>query len=300
MEAIKKEWLTEMRMQRRLSPHTCTNYQRDVDQFCTFMQAHLGGEFTLDLFVNLHVRDVRAFLASRRQQAGNRSLARSLSALRTLDRFIRTHYGQGCEAFAALAAPKQAQLLPRPVDADYIRDMVALCLEQKTWTGTRDAALIMLLYGCGLRISEALSLTAHHIHQARQSQTLRVIGKGNKMRDVPVLASVQSMLDAYAQACPISLIGEEIFFRGRRGGPLGARMAQKQIEGLRHQLGLPKSLTPHALRHSFATHLLSGGGDLRTIQELLGHASLSSTQIYTQVDTAHLRDIYQKAHPRAR
>lgn len=262
------------------------------------MDTHLGATLTLDLYYGLHVRDLRAFLAARRQTAGNRSLARSLSGLRALDRYIRRHTNRGCDGLNALIAPKQAHHLPRPVTVDHIRNMVALCLKKSDWTGSRDAALIMLLYGCGLRISEALALTNRDIAQGQQS--LRVTGKGGKMRDVPMLAAVYAMLAQYGAACPYDQQADTAFFRGHRGGALGARWVQKRVEALRHELGLPASLTPHALRHSFATHLLSGGGDLRTIQELLGHASLSSTQIYTQVDTTHLQEVYKKAHPRAR
>lgn len=294
------DWAKELRDHRRLSPHSCASYQRDLRQFFVFLNTHLGQPVEVGDFTSLHIRDVRAFLAARRETAQNRSLARSLSALRGFDKFLRKRGYAACLALENIQSPKQAHRLPRPVEQEAVTQMLHLALANDTgWQGRRNVALITLLYGCGLRITEALSLTLDDMRNARARQILRVRGKGGKARDVPLLPIVISALDDYEAAYPVGLHGEELFFRGPRGA-LSARQVQYVIANLRHQLGLPASVTPHALRHSFASHLLGGGADLRTIQELLGHASLSSTQVYTEIDTAQLRAVYDRAHPRAR
>lgn len=300
MRDLVSDWIKELQDHRRLSAHSCESYMRDLRQFLFFLNTHLGKLIATEDFTNLHIRDVRAFLAARRDTAQNRSLARSLSALRGFDKFLRKRGQPACAALENIQSPKQAHRLPRPVEAETVTQMLHLAITASAqWQGSRDVALITLLYGCGLRITEALSLTADEVRLALERQVLRVRGKGGKLRDVPLLPIIISALTDYKAVCPEALTGDDLFFRGPRG-PFSPRQAQYMIAKLRHQLGLPDSVTPHALRHSFASHLLAGGADLRTIQELLGHASLSSTQIYTEIDTTQLRSVYDKSHPRAR
>ena len=301
LEEILEAWQKELREQRRLSIHSCEAYKRDLKQFCDFMSGHLAQPLTLALFSNLHVRDIRAFLSMRRASAQNRSLARSLSGLRSFERYIRKRGHEPIEALANIQSPRQIQRLPRPVDAEQVINMLALAKNNKSaWQGARDLALLMLLYGCGLRISEALNLTLNDIIVGLKQGLLRVNGKGGKQRDLPLLPVTCDSLSAYHKLYDFELTGQDIFFRGPRGGPLSARKVQYLVARLRHELGLPESVTPHALRHSFASHLLSNGADLRSIQDLLGHASLASTQVYTKIDPQQLNDVYMRAHPRAR
>jgi integrase/recombinase XerC len=245
------------------------------------------------------VRDLRAFMAARRADGVSpRSLNRALSALRHFTDYLQSRDIAVSPAFSALSGAKTRAGLPRPVGENDVARLIqcALYTARLDWLGRRDAALLTLLYGTGLRISEALSLTREDIETA--NDMLRVTGKGGKQRDVPLLPLVVRALNDYLAAQPFGLRHADKIFRGARGGPLAARQAQSMLAGLRRAIGLPDNVTPHALRHSFASHLLSGGGDLRTIQELLGHAQLSSTQIYTQVDEAALLAVYDKAHKR--
>ncbi|MEO6377886.1 MAG: tyrosine recombinase XerC, partial [Caulobacteraceae bacterium] len=227
-----------------------------------------------------------------------RSLSQALSAIRTFHSFLDRRLGAPNAAIALVRGPKVRPGAPRPVSEDQARGMIAepgLDPDREDWEAASDAAVLTLLYGCGLRISEALSLKRA---DAPLGDTVRILGKGGKTRLVPVLPAVAEAVDAYLAAAPFGLAPEEPLFRGKRGGPLGARAVQALMARLRGRLGLPQSATPHALRHSFATHLLAAGADLRAIQELLGHASLSTTQRYTEVDAARLLDVYGKAHPR--
>lgn len=297
-------WLEDIRHRRRLSEHSCKAYQRDLYQLFAFLAEHKEIEhLSPDDFVHMHVRDLRAFMSSRRLDgAQNRSLARGLSGLRSFDRFLRQADYPAAQALENIHSPKLAHNLPRPVEAQSVFDMIALAIEsaRKPWVGLRDAALITLLYGCGLRISEALQLSVGDFELTKKRQALRVMGKGGKPRDVPFLGMIAGTIDTYIAALPYSASAEDPLFRASRGGPLSARQAQLTMLHLRRSLNLPESVTPHALRHSFASHLLNAGGDLRTIQDLLGHAQLSSTQIYTELDGAHLQKVYAAAHPRAR
>lgn len=298
LAAIISRWENVLRDQQRLSPNTLEAYRRDLSQFITFLEMHFEKPVEVADFATLAVADLRSFMAWRRANGtGTRSLNRSLSALRHFARFLADENITVSQAFSSLTPPPSKAGLPRPVSHEAILQLIELALStpRMAWVGKRDAALLTLIYGTGLRISEALSLRQTDLHSG---DMLRVVGKGGKQRDVPLLPLVDNALRDYLSAQPFGLRQDELMFRGARGGPWSARQAQAMLANLRRQLGLADSVTPHALRHSFASHLLSAGGDLRTIQELLGHAQLSSTQIYTAVDEAALLTVYDKAHPR--
>ncbi|MFC3695275.1 tyrosine recombinase XerC [Chenggangzhangella methanolivorans] len=304
VRAAYADWLQRLGAERRLSPNTVEAYGRDVRILLGFLTNHLGAPPSLADVTSLAPRDVRAFMAARRaNDISSRSLMRGLAAARSFARHLaRTGRGE-VSAFSAVRSPKIARSLPKPlpvaaacriVDADERAGE-----ERPQWVLARDAAVLSLLYGCGLRISEALSLT-----RAKAPTTgvdrIEVTGKGGKRRQLPVIATVQAAVADYLAQCPLHLPPNGPLFVGVKGGPLNARIVQAAVARMRGGLGLPDSATPHALRHSFATHLLGRGGDLRTIQELLGHASLSTTQIYTEVDAARLTAIHATFHPRAR
>jgi integrase/recombinase XerC len=293
-------WLAALRTERRVSPHTLEAYARDLGQFAAFMADHLGEPPAIADLRSLTVSDFRAFLARRRTAgAESRTLARQLSALRSFYRHAERVNLFRNAAIAAIRSPKLPHAVPKPLSvaaARRVSEADALATDETPkWVLARDSAVLTLLYACGLRISEALSLSPY---QAR-SQPLSITGKGNKTRIVPILPRAREAIDIYLSLCPFALKDHEPMFRGVKGGPLNARNMQLLIERLRGALGLPDTATPHALRHSFATHLLGNGADLRVIQELLGHASLSTTQVYTEVDRTHLLAQYRKAHPRA-
>lgn len=298
-------WLSFLRAERRLSPKTCEAYARDATVFLRFLTEHLGGAPKLRDLRDLAPADIRAFLAFRR---GNgiepRTLVRSLAAMRSFARFLEREGLGKAQAFAAVRAPKIAKSLPRPLDAASARALADPATrafeEREPWVLARDAAVLALLYGAGLRIAEALSIKRGDIPASNAGDSITVTGKGNKTRMVPLLPQVVQAIHDYIAICPFSLDADKPVFRGEKGGPLSPRIVQLAMERMRGSLGLPDSATPHALRHSFATHLLARGGDLRSIQELLGHASLATTQIYTQVDATHLLEAYRAAHPRAR
>jgi len=298
-----QSWLAHLAGERRLSPKTLEAYGRDARQFFAFLTDHLGGPPTLDAIARLKPMDLRAFLAARRA-AGvtGRSLMRQLAALRSFARHLERAGLGTASAFVAMRAPKVSKGLPRPLTAEAARavaDAGSRAGEAREgWILARDAAVMALLYGCGLRISEALGLKGADV-KALAAGSIIVNGKGGKMREVPVLPQVARAVADYVAACPYQLEPDGPLFVGARGGPLSPRIIQLAMERLRGALGLPDSATPHALRHSFASHLLGRGGDLRAIQELLGHASLSTTQIYTKVDAARLLAAYDAAHPRA-
>jgi integrase/recombinase XerC len=286
---------------RRLSAHTREAYGRDIRQFCAFLMGHLGAAPGLADLQALTALDFRSFLASRRQAgAESRSLARQLSALRTLFRWLAREGLCENASVTALRSPKLPHSIPKPIRADaaaLMTDPDQLQMAPSApWIAARDAAVLTLLYACGLRISEALSLPRK---AAPLESVLRITGKGNKTRLVPVLPAAQEAVAHYLKLCPFALESDGPLFIGAKGGPLSPRIIQLLVERLRVGLNLPASATPHALRHSFATHLLQAGADLRSIQELLGHASLSTTQIYTEADRAHILAQYDKAHPRA-
>lgn len=292
-------WLDYTRTERRLSSHTVQAYQRDAHDFFVFLADHLGRRPQKKDLATLGTSDFRAFLARRRRDGLTASsLARTLSAVRALFKFLRHNDILQNDAIDAISAPKQPRRLPRPLDPEAaqrsLRDVADFARER--WIGDRDIAVLSLLYGGGLRISEALGLNGKDLPTG---DMLTIRGKRNKERLVPLLPVVRAAIDSYRASCPYALLPDGPLFVGQRGGRLNARMIQLAMQKLRPQLGLPPSATPHALRHSFATHLLTAGGDLRTIQELLGHASLATTQHYTDVDTAYLMDVYRNAHPGA-
>lgn len=299
------DWVSHLRDERRLSAHSVEAYISDVAQFLAFFAQYRGLPPDIELFSSVKLFELRSFMAARKTDglAAN-SVNRKLSALRNLTAFLRRRDTPVSQAFEQINPPRNKKNLPRPVAADDVMRLMALALEnpKEKWVGLRDAALLTLLYGCGLRISEALSLTPAHMPQQTHSLDshagLRLIGKGGKPREVPLLPMVAQAIADYIAAAPFDFTADSPLFRGVRGGPLSPRQAQMMLADLRRQLALPDSVTPHALRHSFATHLLAAGGDLRTIQELLGHAQLSSTQIYTDIDQNRLMDVYDKAHPR--
>jgi len=295
------DWLAMLRDERRLAALTLEAYERDTRQFFAFLTGHLGGAPAIADISDLRPADLRAFLAQRRQGgAGPRTLARGLAAIRSFLRFLERR-GQASTAGAkALRAPRQPKSLPKPLSAVDARKVVSAegQLHEEPWIAARNAAVLTLLYGCGLRISEALGLDGGCFARGAES-ALRVTGKGGKTRLVPVIPVASDAVAAYRKLCPYHLASGEPLFRGAKGGPLSPAIIQREMKKMRSGLGLPDTATPHALRHSFATHLLGRGGDLRTIQDLLGHASLSTTQIYTGVDTARLLEVYEAAHPRA-
>ena len=297
-------WLSHLRAERRLSPKTLEAYARDVRQCMVFLGEHWGASVTLSRFAAIEATDIRAFMAMRRaDDIGGRSLARSLAGLRSFGRFLEREGKGKVGALSAIRAPKIGKSLPKPIQmaaAKRFTDADERAGEDRDpWIWARDAAVMALLYGSGLRISEALGLKRREVPLPGAGDVLVVTGKGNKTRMVPVLQNVLALVQAYVAICPHPLPPEGPMFVGARGGPLNARIIQLTMERLRGALGLPDSATPHALRHSFATHLLSRGGDLSAIQELLGHASLSTTQIYTGIDSERLLEVYRTAHPRA-
>jgi len=299
LRAVRDEWHDYLVAERRLAANTVAAYERDVDAFLAFLTEYRGASPRLNDLSSLTAGDFRAWLAERiRRGLTHRSNARALSAVKAFFRFLDRRKGIGNAALDALASPKLPQGLPRPLAAEAARKTVSASdvVSEEPWVAARDTAVLMLLYGCGLRISEALSLTSRDF---AAGDVLRVTGKGGRERLVPLLPAVREAVDQYRDLCPFQPAPDEPLFRGVRGGPLGARAVQKLMQTLRGALGLPESATPHALRHSFATHLLASGGDLRAIQELLGHANLSTTQHYTAVDMTRLTEIYEAAHPRA-
>jgi integrase/recombinase XerC len=290
-------WQLEMASVRRLSSNTLEAYGRDIGQFLSFLAGHTGGPVNLATLKDLKPSDIRAFMAQRRDESlGSRSLARVLSALKSFFRFLEREGVVATEALNAIRTPKIPKSLPKALTVMEAKSTIAATeeMEDRPWVAARDMAVLSLCYGAGLRISEALALTQSDL----ESDILRVTGKGGKTRLVPLIEPVRKAIALYLSLTPYKSWPEEPLFRGVRGGVLSPRLIQLRVAQLRGALGLPPSATPHALRHSFATHLLGRGGDLRAIQELLGHASLSTTQIYTAVDTDRLLDSYRKAHPR--
>jgi integrase/recombinase XerC len=301
-EAV-EDWLAYLTVERQLAAKTAEAYQRDISQFLAFFAGHLNRLPDMKQLLALQARDLRAFLAARRNEGvGSRSLARTLSALRMFYKFLeRRGYGKN-DAIRAVALPKLPHSVPKPLTAPKATALVdgadIDAGDAAEWVIARDTAVLALLYGSGLRISEALALTRREA-PIKGRDMLRVTGKGSKTRVVPVLPIVREAVERYLALCPLKLGSDEPLFVGVRGKQLSPRIIQLRIASARIVLGLPETATPHALRHSFATHLLGAGADLRAIQELLGHASLSTTQGYTEVDRAHLLKAYSSAHPRA-
>ncbi|MGC9419464.1 MAG: tyrosine recombinase XerC [Rhodovulum sp.] len=293
------DWLAEERALNATADATLRAYGADVTRFLAFLAEYDGAPAGPARLAAIELRDMRAWMAHERGRGlGARSLARALSAVKGFFRWYGRREGIEPTAVLSVRAPKFRRKLPRPLAEDAAREVLDTVGEaaRAPWIAARDTAVVTLLYGCGLRISEALGLKGR---DAPLPGSLRITGKGGKERVVPVLPAARDAVDAYLAVCPFELPPDGPLFRGARGGALNPRLVARAMEQTRARLGLPASATPHALRHSFATHLLGAGGDLRAIQELLGHASLSTTQAYTAVDTARLMEVYEAAHPKA-
>lgn len=295
-------WLAYLTLERRASPRTVRAYGDNVLAYLNFLEQHRGEVLTLAAMGEITAADLRGYLAFRRQgddALAPRSISQALSSIRAFHRFLDLRHGVANAAVDLVRGPRLKVGLPRPVSEDQARDLIteaAEDTEREPWETARDEAVLTLLWGCGLRISEALSLIRR---DAPLAAALRITGKGGKTRIVPVLDAVKTAIDAYLDELPFALGPDEPLFRAKRGGPLSPRHVQGLVQTLRGRLGLSDRVTPHAFRHAFATHLLGAGADLRAIQDLLGHASLSTTQRYTQVDAAGLLAAYQAAHPKA-
>ncbi len=292
------QWLIQLAGLSGAADKTVAAYQRDVTGFLGFLTQHFGATLSKNELARVAISDMRAWMAFGRGEGRSaRSLARELSAVKSFFRWLDQTHGVDATTVLATRSPKFSPGLPRPVSQPNARALIDTIELQSpdSWIAARDVAVLTLLYGCGLRISEALGLTRR---AAPLPEVLRITGKGNKQRIVPVLPIARASVDSYLRLCPFAQTPNDPLFLGKRGGPLNPRMIQKTMQMARMQLGLPATATPHAMRHSFATHLLEAGGDLRSIQELLGHASLSTTQAYTAVDQTRLMEVYKKAHPK--
>jgi integrase/recombinase XerC len=296
--ALLERWANHLLHDRRRSAHTARAYVATAHRLLDFLGSYRGEAIEISALLNLESADLRAFLAERRRNGlGPASAARELSAVRNFLSFAAEQQGQ-LPRLPRTRAPKRPRTLPRPVSPDEAVSLAedAAAARPESWIGARDLAILLLLYGAGLRVAEALSLTG----AARPiGETMRITGKRSKTRIVPVMPAVREAIEDYVRQCPWTIERDGPLFVGARGGPLNPDLVRRSVAAARKRLGLPDTLTPHALRHSFATHLLARGADLRALQELLGHASLSSTQIYTAVDAARLLDVYRHAHPRA-
>ncbi len=292
-----RHWLAE---ERRVSPHTLDGYCRDLSSFCHFLSDHLGEMADISALAALTPADFRAFLAARQAGGLSRSsMARLMSSLRGFFKYLDQQKIVHNPALSAVKTPRLPRSIPKALAPDEAMETLVSAgeLQDEPWVGARDIALFTLLYGCGLRLGEALGMTKREIPTG---ESMFITGKGQKQRLIPVLPLVREAIENYVRQCPHAMGPDDILFVGVRGGPLNPGVVQRQMRKVRMFLGLPDTATPHALRHSFATHLLAAGGDLRTIQELLGHATLSTTQRYTKVDNARLAAVYRDAHPRAR
>ena len=291
-------WASHLQHDRRCSLHTVRAYTATAHRLIAFLGVHRGQPIGLSDLLKVSAADMRAFLARRRSEGlGASSAARELSGVRAFLKYAATQAGSHAQ-LPRTRAPRRPRTLPRPAAPDEALELAANAAEAASapWIGARDLAILLLLYGAGLRVAEALSLTGRTLPVGA---TLRVTGKRSKTRVVPVVPAVREAIEDYVRQCPYPISGDAALFVGARGGPLNPDLVRRSVAAARRRLGLPDTLTPHALRHSFATHLLARGADLRSLQELLGHASLSSTQIYTAVDAARLLDVYRHAHPRA-
>jgi integrase/recombinase XerC len=298
-EELKLAWLSTLAHERKASPHTLRAYGDDLSRFLTFLRGHLGGTIHQRALAQVKPADIRAFITDRRADGlGARGIQRALAAIRSFYRWLAREEILDNSAPRAVRTPRVKRGLPRPLsEGDAARLIDEAGGHNVEWLAARDVALLTLLYGVGLRISEGLSLKRGDVPLGR---TLSILGKGRKERSVPVLPLVAEAIALYETKIPFTGGREAPLFLSRRGKPMGPREAQMLMQKLRGRLGLSEKATPHALRHSFATHLLANGGDLRSVQELLGHASLSTTQTYTEVETSRLMDVYKHAHPRGR
>ena len=296
--ALAARWSSYLQHDRRRSAHTVRAYVATAHRLIHFLGRYRGEEIDVAALTSVNAADLRAFLADRRASGlGAASAARELSGVRAFLTYAAEQQGKQPQ-LPRTRAPKRPRTLPRPAAPDELVELAETAAEgaNQPWIGARDLAILLLLYGAGLRVAEAMSLTADVMPIGA---TLQVTGKRQKPRIVPIMPAVREAIDEYVRQCPYPLKGSVPLFVGARGGPLNPDLVRRSVASARRRLGLPDTLTPHALRHSFATHLLAGGADLRALQELLGHASLSSTQIYTAVDAARLLDVYRHAHPRA-
>jgi integrase/recombinase XerC len=303
LAAAVSAWLQHLAHERRLSPRTIEAYGRDARQYFSFLEKRFGAPPAVSDFTDCAPGDLRAFLAYRRaEEVESRSLQRALSALKSLARHLARETGETAAALGAIRAPKSGRRLPRPLAPADAKAVTTTALREgearDPWVLARDAAVLALCYGAGLRISEALSIRRADAPLGA-TDAITIVGKGQKTRSAPIIGPVRRAIEDYLALCPYALKPAGPLFVGAKGGPLSPRIVQLAMARMRGALGLPDSATPHALRHSFATHLLARGGDLRTIQDLLGHASLSTTQVYTGVDSARLLAAYRSAHPRA-
>ena len=295
-----ERWLEQLKSQRDASQHTISSYRRDLTQFSTFIAQRNSRPAVVADIIGLEVKTIRGFMAARRQDGlVSRSLARTISALRSFFAWLEVEGIATSRAAHRVALPKIPHSVPKPLTVEKAEAVVTSTMETELdWIAARDLAVLLLLYGSGLRISEALSITVKDA-PVGSLDVLHIVGKGNRERMVPVLPAVQEAIENYMSLCPYPLDADGPLFLGAKGGRLSPRLIQLALQRLREQLSLPDWSTPHALRHSFATHLLSAGADLRQIQELLGHASLSTTQLYTEVDRERILAVYDAAHPRA-
>jgi len=294
-------FLAHLSGERRLADKTVEAYQRDISTFLGFLKTHLERPINLKALSGLHITDFRAYLAYRRRgdnPLSPASISRELSALRTFFKYLNRRWDVKNDSLALIRGPKNIRPIPKPLSESGAKDMIeaGIWFDERPWVNARNKAVMLLLYGAGLRISEALSLTGSDMPLP---ETLMITGKGNKTRPIPILPQVREAVEAYISLYPGQLDKDTPVFRGIRGGVLSPRQVQLDMQKMRAYLGLPDTATPHALRHSFATHLLAGGGDLRTIQQLLGHESLTTTQRYTDVDIEGLKSIHKATHPRA-
>ena len=300
LSELAQGWRTWLFKERRLASRTLAAYEQDLAAFIAFLSGHHGGEVTVPVLLGMRPADFRAWLAWRHgEDYARSSTARAMAGVRSFFAFIDRRHGLHNPSLRAMRTPGFNKTLPRPLSTGQIDVLRAAAMNRdgEPWVATRDLAVLLLLYGAGLRIGEATGLARSDLHEG--ASELRVTGKGGKERVVPLLRIVSEALEAYLRVCPFTLDGPGPLFVGLRGKRLQASIIQARVRELRQLFGLPETATPHALRHSFATHLLSSGADLRAIQELLGHASLSTTQRYTAVDSTQLMEIYTRAHPRA-
>lgn len=294
------EWLENLSKVRRLSEHTVKAYQADVLNFFRFLSEYKGDEVSFKMLEETSLHDYRSWLANRyKQSVSRRSAAREISALKNFLHFLKERDHITSNSISLLKTPKLSKTLPKPLpeaEAKKFLEEVS-SISDTDWIGLRDKALFTLIYSCGLRISEALRLTYKDI---KDQQQIQILGKGRKQRIVPLLPVVYQAIMNYVAVCPYQISAESILFVGAKGGALSPTVAQKQMRAYRHLVGLPEFATPHALRHSCATHLMASSHNIRAVQDLLGHESLSTTQLYTELQTEQLLDVYDKAHPRSK